>query len=53
MKIPPTGPELFHANVLTDRYDEASSRFLEFYKSAIDLQIGTFTQDDEKCGSET
>ena len=27
--------------------------FLEFYESAIDLQIGVFTQDDEKFGSET
>ena len=55
MKFPLTGAQLFHANRLTDENDEASSRFffLEFYKSAIDLQIGAFTQDDEKCGSKT
>jgi hypothetical protein len=31
MKIPLKEAELFHANRLTDRYDEASGRFLEFY----------------------
>ena len=51
MKIPPTVADLFHANRLADRYEEARSRFLEFYESAIDLQIGVFTQDDEKFGS--
>ena len=53
MKFPQTVAELFHVNRLTDRYDGASTRFLEFYKSAIDLQIGALTQGDEKCGSET
>jgi len=51
MKIPLSGPELFHTNRLTDRYDEATSRVLEFYKSAIDLPNGAFTKDDEKRGN--
>jgi hypothetical protein len=32
MKIRPVGAELFHAGALTDRHDEANSRFSQFYK---------------------
>jgi hypothetical protein len=34
MKIRPVGAELFHADEQTDRYDEANSRFLQFFERA-------------------
>jgi hypothetical protein len=34
LKIRPVGVELFHADEQTDRYDEANSRFWQFYESA-------------------
>jgi hypothetical protein len=34
MKIRPLGAELFHADRLTDRHDEANSRFSQFCERA-------------------
>jgi hypothetical protein len=34
MKIRLTGAELFHADIRTDRYDEANTRFSKFCESA-------------------
>jgi hypothetical protein len=34
MKISPVGAESFDADRRTDRYDEASSRFSQFFESA-------------------
>jgi len=33
MKIRPVGAEMIHANRGTDRHDEASSRFSQFWKT--------------------
>jgi len=35
MKIRPVGAELIHADGQTDGYDEANSRFSQFFESAL------------------
>ena len=38
MKIRPVGAELFHADGVTDRYDEANGRFNEILRTRLKTQ---------------
>ena len=43
MKIRPLAPQLFYANIWTDRNNEVNSRFLQFCERAYKLQSNTIS----------